>query len=371
MEEDTLEQVIQMPWGINVFNARVSSLGSCDRAGAFSCAFTSDLSGSLVGKVMIGGSSMPISGALVECEGVAAVSTTDGSYSLEALPPGDRVVYSSAAGYASYSQVVTVEESTVHDVYMNVYIGPARLFGYVSHLATGELLEGAGVQIGDMTVVTDSLGYYEYPNLQQISYQMTVTKEGYRTSLQNVHPTSEDYLLDVNLKKLATVTLWPTADAEVIESSPDVNFGDYDELRLFNDEIRWERFFIRFPLDGLEETADPSAATLRLYNTGEETNSEHRTVLVGRSIGFWLESVVTWTNSPPTTGETVAASTYEDRWYEVSVGIYFSDWLVYGSDNLGLLVDTPIDHVADRFIFASREYGEADKWPHVILDYAW
>ena len=356
---------------MRVSRALVVATGLLIALSLYSCAFTTDLSGSLVGKVMIGGSSVPIPGALVECEGVAGVSATDGSYSLEGIPPGDRVVYSSAAGYVGYSEVVTVEETTVHDVYMNIDIGPARLFGYVSHLATSEFLEGASVQIGNLIVVTDTLGYYEFLNLQQISYQMTVTKEGYRTSSQNVHPTSEDYQFDVNVKKLATVTLWPTADAEVIESSPDVNFGGYIELRLFNDEIRHERFFIRFPLDGLEETADPSAATLRLYNTGEETSSEHRTVLVGRPIEFWLESVVTWMNSPQSTGATIAASTYEDRWYEVSVGTYFSDWLVYGSDNLGLLVDTPIDHVADRFIFASREYGEADKWPHVILDYAW
>lgn len=335
----------------------------------YSCAFTSDLSGSLVGKVMVAGSSIPIAGAFVECEGVAAVSAWDGRYSLEGIPPGDRVVYASAAGYSSYAQVVTVEESTVHDIYMGIPVGSARLFGYVSHAADG-FLEGAAVQIGDMIVVTDSLGYYEYPNLEQVSYLMTVTKEGYRLFSRNVHPDSEDYRFDVNVLKLATVTLWPTADAGVIKDNPDANFGGSPELRFFNNEIHHERFFIRFPLDGLEETAEPSAATLWLYNTGVETNDEHRAVLVGRVTQSWLEDVVTWTNSP-VTDASIALSAYENRWYEVSVGTYFSDWLVYDRHNFGLLVDTPVHHVADRFVFASREHEEEDKRPHVVLDYAW
>lgn len=335
-----------------------------------SCAFTSDLSGSLVGKVMIAGSSIPIPGAFVECEGLAAVSAADGSYSLDGIPPGDRVVYASAAGYSGYAQVVTVEESTVHDIYMSLSIGPARLFGYVSHATLGPL-EGAAVQIGDMIVMTDSLGFYEYPNLQQISYLMTVTKDGYRSFSANVHPDSENYQFDVNVLILKTVTLWSTADAGVMNHDPDTNFGGNPELRLFNDQIRHERFFILFSLDGLEETAEPSAATLRLYNTWVETNDEHRTILVGRPIAPWLEHVVTWANSP-VTDASIAHSTYEDRWYEVSVGTYFSDWLVYDRDNFGLLVDTPVDHVADRFVFASREYEEDEsKRAHVVLDYAW
>jgi len=349
--------------------ALVAATGVFLTLSLFSCAFTTDLSGSLVGKVMVAGSSMPIPGAFVECEGVAGFAATDGSYSLDGIPPGDRVVYASAAGYFGYSEVVTVEESTVYDIHMSIYVGPARLFGYVSH-ATFGALEGASVRIGNLIVVTDSLGYYEFPNLEQISYQMTVTKEAYRFFSANVHPTSEDYQFDVSVKKLATATLWSMADAGVMEHSPDTNFGSNPELRLFNDEIRHERFFIRFPLDGIEETAEPSSATLRLYNTGEETNDEHRTVLVGLPTESWLENVVTWSNSPHA-GSTIAQSTYEDRWYEVSVGSYFSDWLVYGQENFGLLIDTSIDHVADRFIFASREYGEADKRAHVILEYAW
>lgn len=337
----------------------------------FSCAFTSDLSGSLVGKVMVAGSSVPIPGALVECEGVVSVSAADGAYSLEGIPPGERAVFASADGYFDYSEVVTVEESALHDIYMAVYVGPARLFGYVRHATLGPI-EGASVQLGDMNVVTDSQGYYEYPNLLQTSYFMTVTKDGYRQFSQNVHPTSEDFQFDVNVKKLATATLWSSADASVHENSPDTNSGHLPILDLFNNGFFHERFYIRFSLEGIEETAEPSTATLRLYHTQEEGDEASRTLLVARVLEFWSEGNVTWNNDPQTTGASSVQGVYELRWYEAEVASYFSDWLVPPvSANRGLLVDTPTQHEAGQFIFASRENGEEDKRPHVVLHYAW
>ncbi len=337
----------------------------------YSCAFMSDLSGSLVGKVMVIGSSTPIDGVLVECEGVFDVSAADGAYSLEGIPPGERVVLASAAEYDDYSAVVRIEETTVYDVYMTAYVGPARLFGYVRHAALDVPIEGANVQIGIMNVVTDALGYYEYPNLQQISYDMTVTKDGYRPSSQSVHPTSENFQFDVNVKKLATATLWPNADASVYQSSPEDNSGNTTRLDLFDNGFIRERFYIRFSLDSIEETAEPSSALLRLYHTEEEGDEASRTLVVGRVLYPWSESNVTWNNGPQTTGESSVQGEYDLRWYEAEVGSYFSDWLSYGEANQGLLVDTPEQHGAGRFIFASKEYWEEDKRPHVVLHYAW
>ena len=285
----------------------------------YSCALTSDLSGSLVGHVRVSGYGTPVQSALIECEGSTAVSAADGSYSLDGIPPGDRVVYATAAGFDSYSEIITVEESTLHDIYMNVYIGPARLYGYVSHATLG-VLEGAEVKIGDLTVVTDSLGYYEFPNLLQTWYSMTVTKDGYRSfSQSNVHPTSEDYRFDVTVKKLETATVWSVADAKIMNSAPDENYGDEPELNLFNNQIWHETFYMRFDLTGIEATAEPSTATLRLYNVWDESSEVHRDILVAAVLGEWDELGVTWALGPQTTGATIAQSTYEDRWYEIDI----------------------------------------------------
>ena len=337
----------------------------------YSCAFTSDLSGSLSGKVMVDGSSTPISGVLVECEDVFMVTAADGAYSLEGIPPGERVVFASAAGYDDYSAFVSVEESTVYDVYMTEYVAPARLFGYVRHAALDAPIEGASVQIGVMNAVTDALGFYEYPNLEQTSYEMTVTKDGYRPFSRSVDVTSENFQFDVNVKKLATVTLWSNADASVYEEYPGTNSGNSSRLDLFDNGIVRERFYIRFSLDAIEETAEPSSATLRLYHTEEEGDEASRTLLVARVNQSWLESGVTWNNDPLTTDPSSVQGVYEERWYEAEVGSFFSKWLSYGEENHGLLVDTPEQHGAGRFIFASKEYWEEDKWPHVVLHYAW
>ena len=333
-----------------------------------SCAFTSDLSGSIAGRVMIAGSSTPIPGALVECEGIISASGSDGYYSIGGIRPGDRVVSATASGYEAYSSDVNVGESTDLDIYMAV--GAARVFGHVRHATLGPL-EGAIVQIGTRIVVTDSLGFYECANLQQINYLMTVAKPGYRSSSRNVRPTSEDYQVDVSVKKLATETLWSAADAGVYENSPDANYGDDTGLSLFNNEYFHERFYIRFPIVGIEDTAEPSVAALRMYNTWDESGEDPITILVASLIESWDELEVTWLDSLQTTGGANAQATHEDAWYEVDVGSYFSEWLVDDGENFGLLIDIPMEPGTGRLVFASREHEVEAERPHVVLNYAW
>ena len=336
---------------------------------ATSCAFTSDLSGALTGHVLRSGTFQPISGARIECEGVTSVSGTDGSYSLEGIPPGDRVVYAYASGFEDYSDVVNITESTVYDIYMDVYVARARLFGYVEHATLGPI-EGAEVVIGDLTVVTDADGFYEFPNLQQQTYSVTVSRDGFRQVVRNVNITSSDYQFDVGMKKLATAVLSVVADAGLRDQSPDANYGGATELELFNNGYVHSRFLVR-PELGVEDTAEPVSATLRLYNAVEQGAGEARTILVGRVLLEWDEMDVTWNSPVQTTGASVAPGSYENRWYEITVTGYFADWMVGEEPNYGLLIDTAQDHEADRFTFASREYGEEDKRPHVVLEYAW
>lgn len=336
-----------------------------------SCAITSnDLSGSLTGRVLAADTSFPVAGAVVECEGSISVSAADGSYSIVGVQPGDRVVSASAPGYDEYSEVVSVGESTLHDIYMQTYVGPARLYGYVSHSVLG-VLGGATVSIGDLDVVTDSLGFYEYPNLQQTTYYMVVTKDGYRTHSQNIHPTSEDFRFDVDLMRLAQATIATDADATVLMGAPEQNFGDELDLYLYNNVIHHERFFIHFNVDGVEPTAVTSSATLRLYETQDVSSEDPRITTVARSLWPWSESAITWSNSPQTTGASSATASYAERWYEIDVTSYFTDWLGGQTDNYGILIDSGIGYTPPRFIFASREYAEVDKRPHVILEYAW
>jgi hypothetical protein len=336
-----------------------------------SCELTSsDLSGSVAGTVRESGMSFPLSGAVVECEGVIDVSGADGSYSLSGLPPGDRVVFATLSGYEDYSEVVGVGETTLHEIYMERYYAPARLFGYVSHSVLGPL-EGATVTIGDIDVITDSLGYYEFPNLQQTSYSITVSKEGYRTLSGSVHPTSDPFQFDADLLKLEQVTLPSVADATLLMSAPGQNYGEMPDLYLYNIQSLHERFYIEFDLEDIEETAVPVSATLWLYDTIDLSMEDPREVLVAAALYPWAESTITWSNAPSTTGASFASFTFEDRWYEIDVEAYFYEWMVDDLANNGLLIDSSVDYTTSRFIFASKENEEEDKRPHVVLDYAW
>jgi hypothetical protein len=334
-----------------------------------SCAMSSDLSGSIAGQVLSADTGQPIPDARVECDGEATLSDGLGYYSLDGIQPGDRMVTASSAGYVEYSQVVTIGESTQHDILMETFIGQARLYGYVTHSVFGPI-EDATVQLGDLSVQTDAAGFYDYPSVQQITYHMTVTKDSFRTFSANVNVTSEDFRYDVGMKKLATVTLEPVADARIDEDQPEQSFGADTELWLFFNSLFHHRFYISFPLD-IEDTAEAVDATLRLYNVSEFGEGEARTIQVARVLTAWDEGSVTWNTPVYTTGASTMPSAYEPRWYEIDVTTFFRDWLTGGYENQGLLVDTAQEQGATRFYFASREHPTEDYRPHVVLEYAW
>ena len=335
-----------------------------------SCTLTSDLSGTLTGRVLSAAWSQPIPGAVVQCEGQTTLTDYAGFYALYGLPSGDSVVCARAVGFANCSEIVNIDGSTRHDIYMSDFVGEARLSGHVAHAMLGPI-EGASVSLGDLVVVTDSLGFYEYENVEQVTYRMIVTADDYRRFSAPVHVNSEDFRYDVNMMKLVSVVLECDADADVRETSPGTNYGDEPTLDLYHSDYFHHRFYIRFPFD-LEPSAVPVDARLRLYNTwvtGDTASA--RTILVARLLGSLSEMQVTWMSMIQTTGASQTPGTYVPRWYEVDVTTYFIDWMIYGDSNHGLMIDTTRDQEADRFDFASREYPEEDKRPHIELDYAW
>jgi hypothetical protein len=253
---------------------------------------------------------------------------------------------------------------------MDPDLGDARLYGYVTHSILGPI-EGATVTLGDSSVTTDSLGYYEYASVQEIAYDMTVTKDGFRFFSAVVHVTGDDFRYDVGLKKLETMVLSCVADAWCDASMPDVNYGNDTELRLFFNNLHHYNLYLRFPFE-LEETAEAVDAVLRLYNVWEEGEAEGRTILAARVITAWSESSITWNYMiEGTTGGQVAASSYVPRWYEIDVTSVFREWLSGGEPNYGLQVDTTQQPSASRFYFASREHENDAYRPTVTLEYAW
>jgi hypothetical protein len=337
---------------------------------ASSCELTSnDLSGSLSGTVRRAGSVQVITSAIVECEGETAVSDNSGYYRMDGLPQGDAIVYASAAGYQSYSNVVNITENSTHDINMEVYVGTARLYGYVTHASLGPI-EGATVTLGDLEVITDADGFYEYENILQLEYKFTITKDGYRDYTDHsLFVASEDFNHDVELKKLATITLMGVADAGLNARNVGQNTGDEPELDLYHDYAGHWAMVSAFWLD-IEDSAEPVSAALKLYNVAVEGGTT-RSLQVARILDPWVEMDVTWQDSLGTTGPATATQSYESRWYTVDVTSYMRDWLVYGDTNYGLWIDSPLDNDASRLLIAAREYADDTKRPRIELEYAW
>ena len=89
-----------------------------------------------------------------------------------------------------------------------------------------------------------------------------------------------------------TLTFKPTADAYVIQSSPDVNFGSNVSIRV--DYVPVTRSYLRFAVSGLNGAAVQSAK-LRIY-----ANSSNSTGYSVRALGDngWAEDKITYNNSP-------------------------------------------------------------------------
>ncbi|MEZ4921034.1 MAG: DNRLRE domain-containing protein [Saprospiraceae bacterium] len=109
------------------------------------------------------------------------------------------------------------------------------------------------------------------------------------------------------------VVLNPTTtdidDATIVLLSPDVNYGDDDELSVYtwthNGELNKTRSLLRFDMSAIPAEAEILDATLILYfNTVSTNGSQHsgeNNYYIQRVVSPWDEETVTWNSQPFTT----------------------------------------------------------------------
>jgi len=132
--------------------------------------------------------------ATVVVEGTNLSATTDanGDYLLENVPAGDQQVTASADGYYSETEMVTVvEDDTVTQNFVLDAIPPAPTYtvsGIVTDTDEGYALEGATVAIEEtgQTAITDSEGTYSISDIEEGTYDITASKEGYASQTKTV-----------------------------------------------------------------------------------------------------------------------------------------------------------------------------------------
>jgi len=145
-----------------------------------------------------------IEGAAVVVEGTDLSATTDadGHYLLEDVPEGEQEVTASADGYNPVPAKVTVEEDvTVTQDFVLGAIPTYTVSGTVKD-NEGNALEGATVTIEGtaQSAATDGDGNYSLVDLEEGTYEITASKDGYSSQTKNVKVDS-DTTLDFKMEE--------------------------------------------------------------------------------------------------------------------------------------------------------------------------
>lgn len=147
--------------------------------------------GAIAGYVTtIGPPAGPVAGAVVSIgtRYSTTVNETDGFYVLYGLQADDYIVTASAPGYVPASKNITVTLTPpVVTLSFVLESETGSISGYVFHNLTGEPIENASVSIQideqrTIIVATGNDGSYNITDLQEGSYKVTASKDGFESS---------------------------------------------------------------------------------------------------------------------------------------------------------------------------------------------
>jgi len=169
-----------------------------------------------------GEESAAIEGATVLIEGIGLSATTDvnGDYLLENVPAGDRDVTASADGYYSETVTVTVEE----DVTVTWNFTLAAIPPVPTYTVSGTVTDTEGDALADATVTieetnhtttTGSDGTYSISDVEEGTYHITASKDGYGSETTSVtinNNTTVDFVLEEKTEELPVIQEFELTD---------------------------------------------------------------------------------------------------------------------------------------------------------------
>jgi hypothetical protein len=173
-------------------------------------------------------------------------------------------------------------------------------------------------------------------------------------------------------------TLYPTADALVMEGAKDLNFGDTIDILVGYDhcyDTKVSRSLIQFDVSAIPKGTPIANATLRLYQEDAcDYKVRAHTVKVYRTSGDWTETAVTWNNKPGYAEQYAASDilSWTEGWYTFDVTALVQGWVNGSFANQGLLLRGP-ESSSDSsalFIFRSRNYSGTTYDPRIVITYA-
>lgn len=259
--------------------------------------------GTIYGHVYLTGTTHPISGVKVSCEGITSTTDNSGEYELTGVPVGQRTITATKTGFEDYSETINVTPGeNEHDIYMTSK-NPCNLHGYVKHRIDGAI-QGAKVTVGDFTDWTDANGHYQLPNIPQGKYAITCSHPNYHDFSDSIYLYSMDKQFDIILTRTLTLTQNFTQDAFVASDYPDQNFGDSTYLYVkawydcLTNESYYKHSYIQFDMPNLPQGAVIESVQVYLYTS----KAEDLSIKIKKVEGVWYENTLTYNTQPPTGG---------------------------------------------------------------------
>jgi hypothetical protein len=148
--------------------------------------------GSITGTAQDSQTTVGIANALVSLSptGLSTVTSSNGTFSFASVPADTYTLSASATGYQTASASVTVTAG--HNANINLHLVSTVPIGSVQGVVksggTGKVVVGATVTLtpGVLATVTDSTGYYGFPNVTPGTYTLTITAAGYQSYSQTI-----------------------------------------------------------------------------------------------------------------------------------------------------------------------------------------
>jgi len=171
------------------------------------------LPGEITGQVTDAEDGSVISGVEVSDGTRTTLTDTAGMYTIDDVPPGTYQVVASKEGYESSSLTIDVlsGNTAVADFSLNPIIVPGSITGSVTDAQDGLPIVGAAVSDGTRTATTDASGEYTIAGVPPGDYEVTASKEGYKSSTSSVTVVSGgSSVLDFSLNQNPPVsdTMW-------------------------------------------------------------------------------------------------------------------------------------------------------------------
>jgi hypothetical protein len=150
------------------------------------------------------GTTSPITGVSVSCQGTTSTTGSDGRYTLNNLVAGTATLQASRSGYEPYTQTINLAPgNNTHNIALSQSTSGTTVTGSVSGLypIDGQTypLPGALVTIAGKTDTTDSAGRFQLPTIPEGNQTVTVSLPGWAAYSQNFFISSTNRTLTLAL----------------------------------------------------------------------------------------------------------------------------------------------------------------------------